>query len=69
MKKIPRNKAIEIVLQNHIETITDWVSNDRIAFKSWLFKTLNLGRMSVGDMIEEFPTYFPTGEDDGYEND
>lgn len=68
MRRVPRNKAIDIVLTNHIKTITDWATNDRIALKNWLYKILNLGRMSVEDMKEEFPTYFPN-EEDGYEDD
>lgn len=64
MKKVPRNRAIEIVLQGHIDDIENWViQGEREQLKKWLKDTLCLGRKSVEDMIKEYNAYFDLDED------
>lgn len=58
MKKIPRKRAIDIVLAGHIDDIEEWVLRDRESLKAWLYNTLDLGRMPVRDMKEKFAAYF-----------
>ena len=68
MKRVPRNKAIEIVLQGHVADIEEWVHTEqREELKKWLHRALKLSRMSVDDMINEFDFYFESIED--YEED
>lgn len=58
MKKIPRNKAIDIVIAGHISDIEEWVQKDRESLKTWLYHVLDLGKMPVSDMRERFASYF-----------
>lgn len=65
MKRVPRNKAIEIVLQGHIQDIEQWIKEEkREELKTWLHRTLGLGRLSVSDMINNYGSYFSLIEDD-----
>lgn len=68
MKRVPRNKAIDIVLYGIISDIENWIKNDqREDLKRWLHRTLGLGRKSVEDMIIDYGSYFDLidyGEDD-----
>jgi hypothetical protein len=58
MKRIPRKRAIDLVLAGHIDDIEEWVlRGDRESLKVWLYKTLDLGRMPVKDMKREFSAY------------
>lgn len=59
MKRVPRNKAIDIVVQGHIADIETWVNQgQREDLKRWLYKTLGLSRKSVDDMISDYGSYF-----------
>lgn len=63
MKKPPRNKAIEIVLQGHITDIQNWIENDeREELKRWLIKVLDLKNISVEDMMYKYDFYFEDDE-------
>jgi len=69
MKRIPRKRAIDIVLAGHIYDIEEWILRDRESLKNWLFDTLNLGKMPVENMKEQFAGYFAPYilEDDEWE--
>lgn len=58
MKRIPRNRAIDIVIGGHIADIEEWVEKDRESLRTWLYRILDLGRMPVADMRERFGAYF-----------
>ena len=64
MKRIPRNKAIDIVISGHVDDIENWViQGDRESLRTWLYHTLELGRMAVEDMRTKFGAYFPFDSD------
>ena len=72
MKRIPRKRAIDIVLAGHIDDIEEWVLRDRESLRTWLYNTLDLGRMPVKDMREQFAAYFESyisddGDDDEWD--
>jgi hypothetical protein len=65
MKRIPRNKVIDIVVSGHVDDIENWViEGDRESLRNWLYCVLELGRKTVENIKEEYSAYFSGEEED-----
>lgn len=64
MKRLPRNRVIETVLEYHMDDIEEWVLRDKTSLKLWLVDILELKRMKTDDIMEKYSNYFESEDED-----